>query len=112
MKLTEIQCKHSDLEKQLADATSNIAPEQPKNESTLSKIAPRIVTRSEIICVDLTQQNSDIMLVETVYQQTAGAFATLMQEIPPKQLEEGVHLIGTLRCKTSTRSNLCKVRRP
>ena len=45
VKLTEVQCKHWDLEKQLADATLNIAPEQPKNESTLQKIAPRIVTR-------------------------------------------------------------------
>ena len=71
MKLTEIQCKHSELEKQLVDATLNIAPEQPKNESL----------------IQISHQDSDIMSVETVCQQTAGAIATLMEEIPPTPLE-------------------------
>ena len=39
--------------------------------------------------VDLTQQNSYMMLVETFHQQTAGAVATLMKEIPPQPLEDG-----------------------
>ena len=72
MKLTEIQCKHSELEKQLVDATLNIAPEQPKNESL----------------IQILHQDSDIMSVETVCQQTAGAIATLMEEIPPTPLEK------------------------
>ena len=88
MKLSEVQCKHSDLEKQLADATLNITPEQQKINALFKTLHQRLLQGQKSF-VDLTQQNSYMMLVETFHQQTAGAVATLMKEIPPQPLEDG-----------------------
>ena len=48
-----------------------------------------ITKSSEINVIDLTQQNSDMALVETLRQQTAGVIDTIMEEILPKPVKEG-----------------------